>query len=130
MMKFCTVHSHFLKMHICSFYSLYFCRCYVFLKIPCNLNDHISGSFTVLFLLDICFLSKDHSIPEGLAYFSSPLHLFLFLSISPLSHSGNIGTPQEYLLNPLIVLFCLCLTTCPHAFYCCLYFNDFQGFCI
>ena len=29
--------------------------------------------------------------------------LFLFLSISPLSHSGSIGTPQEYLLNSLIV---------------------------
>ena len=47
-------------------------------------------------------------IVTSLKAFHASLHLweallFLFLSISPFSHSGNIGTPQEYLLNPLIV---------------------------
>ena len=45
--------------------------------------------------------------PQGILMWrccvSSLRSLALSLSISPFSHSGNIGTPQEYLLNPLIV---------------------------
>ena len=76
-----------------------------------------SWSFLVILMTTSLVLSQSSSswtfavfprIITSLKAFHASLHLweallFLFLSISPLSHSGNIGTPQEYLLNPLIV---------------------------
>lgn len=125
-----TVPSNFLNIHICCFCSLYFHRCCVFLKVPSNLIPHLSSFQSSSAWTFVAFLTNDHPIPWRpcmLLFISKKPCSCSFSSISPLFQSGNIGTPQRYLLNPLIVC---SLSLLDNLFLLLSLFRWFQDFCL